>query len=125
MIDYLATAQQPQPENIIPEEVAFALCSGLALSTRHLEEAGYGQLVPYVFRCLEKRPLSDDQPFAFQYLESRRDVDVAGYPAFETAIRLDAEQTREVLRLWGRLRKIRTSGGVNSLWHVAMYCVGR
>lgn len=125
MIDYLATAQPPQPENIIPEEVAFALCSGLALSTGHLEEAGHRQLAPYVFRCLETRPLTEDQPFAFQYLECRRDFDVAGYPTFDAAIRLDAAQTEEVLRLWGRLRKIRTSAGIDSMWHAALYCLGR
>jgi hypothetical protein len=124
MIDYLSTGQQ-QPENIIPEEVAFALCSGLALSTEHLEEAGDAQLAPYVFRCLETRPLSEDQPFAFQCLESRRDYDAAGYPTFEAAIRLDANQAEEVLRLWRRLRKIRTSEGIASLWHAAMYCAGR
>jgi hypothetical protein len=125
MIDYVGSVRQ-QGEDVIEEELAFALCSRMAFSTQHLADAGDLALAPYVFRTLAREPLSDEKPFAFQYVEHRRGLGVADYPSFDTAIHLDAARARRVVRLWRRLQRIRTStSAANQLWHAAMYCLGR
>jgi hypothetical protein len=111
---------------IIAEELAFALCSRMAFSTQHLADAGDMELAPYVFRTLASEPLTDEKPFAFQYVEQRRGIGVGNYPSFDTAIRLSAAEAQRVVRLWRRLQRIRTSTGTaNQLWHATMYCLGR